>query len=45
MVVFRENTEDVYAGFEVKEGTEKAKKLLKFFKSNFIFFSAEIDKS
>jgi isocitrate dehydrogenase len=28
MVVFRENTEDVYAGFELKEGTDKAKELI-----------------
>ncbi|MBN1696254.1 MAG: NADP-dependent isocitrate dehydrogenase [Spirochaetales bacterium] len=33
MVVFRENTEDVYAGFEVKEGTEEAGKLLAFMKN------------
>jgi isocitrate dehydrogenase len=30
MVVFRENTEDVYAGFEAKEGTPEAKKLIAF---------------
>jgi isocitrate dehydrogenase len=29
-VIFRENTEDVYAGIEWKEGTEAAKKLIKF---------------
>ncbi|MGO8824069.1 MAG: NADP-dependent isocitrate dehydrogenase [Acidimicrobiales bacterium] len=27
MVIFRENTEDVYAGYEVKSGTPEAKKL------------------
>jgi isocitrate dehydrogenase len=27
MVIFRENTEDVYAGYEVQEGTPEAKKL------------------
>ncbi len=32
MVVFRENTEDVYAGFEVKAGEDKAKKLIAFLK-------------
>ena len=32
MVVFRENTEDVYAGFEVEESTEEAKVLLEFLK-------------
>ena len=35
MVIFRENTEDVYAGFEVEEGTEEAKKLLKFLRTEF----------
>ena len=30
MVIFRENTEDVYAGYELKEGTEEATRLLKF---------------
>ncbi|MHB1987961.1 MAG: NADP-dependent isocitrate dehydrogenase [Acidimicrobiales bacterium] len=28
MVIFRENTEDVYAGFEVQEGTPEAKALI-----------------
>jgi isocitrate dehydrogenase len=28
MVIFRENTEDIYAGLEVQEGTEEAKKLI-----------------
>jgi isocitrate dehydrogenase len=28
MVIFRENTEDIYAGIEYKAGTEEAKKLL-----------------
>lgn len=35
MVIFRENTEDVYAGFELKEGTEQAKKLIEFLKKEF----------
>jgi isocitrate dehydrogenase len=35
MVIFRENTEDVYAGKEVEEGTEDAKKLLVFLKETF----------
>jgi isocitrate dehydrogenase len=35
MVIFRENTEDVYAGKEVEEGTEDAKKLLAFVKEEF----------
>ncbi|GMU93143.1 MAG: isocitrate dehydrogenase [NADP] [Candidatus Hydrogenedentota bacterium] len=30
MVIFRENTEDVYAGLEVEEGSEEAKKLIQF---------------
>ncbi len=30
MVIFRENTEDIYAGIEYAQGTEGAKKLLKF---------------
>ena len=35
MVIFRENTEDVYAGKELEEGTEEAKKLLAFLKEEF----------
>ena len=35
MVIFRENTEDVYAGFEVEEGTEEAGKLIKFMKETY----------
>jgi isocitrate dehydrogenase len=30
MVIFRENTEDIYAGIEFKEGTSEAKKMLDF---------------
>ncbi len=30
MVIFRENTEDIYAGIEYKQGTDDAKKLMKF---------------
>ena len=30
VVIYRENTEDVYAGIEWQEGTEKAKKLIHF---------------
>ncbi|UCB46033.1 MAG: NADP-dependent isocitrate dehydrogenase [Spirochaetota bacterium] len=30
MVIFRENTEDVYAGKELEEGTDGAKKLIEF---------------
>ncbi len=35
MVIFRENTEDVYAGKELQEGTPEAKKLLEFLADNF----------
>ena len=35
MVIFRENTEDVYAGKELQEGTEEAKRALEFFKESF----------
>ncbi len=37
MVIFRENTEDVYAGMEVQEGTPEVKKLIEFLKDNFGF--------
>ncbi|MBD3267819.1 isocitrate dehydrogenase (NADP(+)) [bacterium] len=33
VVIFRENTEDVYAGIEWKEGTEEAKKVIGFLKN------------
>ena len=32
MVIFRENTEDVYAGIEYEKGTPEAKKIIDFFK-------------
>jgi len=35
MVLFRENTEDIYAGIEFQEGTEDNKKFLKFFEESF----------
>ncbi|MCA9836688.1 MAG: NADP-dependent isocitrate dehydrogenase [Trueperaceae bacterium] len=35
MVIFRENTEDIYAGIEFQEGTEENKKFLELFKANF----------
>jgi isocitrate dehydrogenase len=35
MVIFRENTEDVYAGKELEEGTEEAKRLLAFLKETY----------
>jgi len=35
MVIYRENTEDVYAGKEVEEGTQDAARLLEFLESEF----------
>ncbi|MEX2015619.1 MAG: NADP-dependent isocitrate dehydrogenase, partial [Candidatus Hydrogenedentales bacterium] len=35
MVIFRENTEDVYAGLELKEGTDNAKKIIEFVRQEF----------
>jgi isocitrate dehydrogenase len=35
MVIFRENTEDIYAGLEVEEGTPEAKKLIGMLKDEF----------
>lgn len=35
MVVFRENTEDVYAGYELAEGEDQTKELLDFLKAKF----------
>jgi isocitrate dehydrogenase len=35
MVVFRENTEDVYAGLELKEGTPQARELAAFLRDRF----------
>jgi isocitrate dehydrogenase len=35
MVIFRENTEDIYAGIEFQEGTEENKKFLSAFKEAF----------
>jgi isocitrate dehydrogenase len=35
MVIFRENTEDVYAGLELQEGTEDATRLINFLEENF----------
>ncbi|EAC8513123.1 NADP-dependent isocitrate dehydrogenase [Listeria monocytogenes] len=35
MVIFRENTEDIYAGIEFKEGSIESKKLIAFLKSEF----------
>jgi isocitrate dehydrogenase len=35
MVIFRENTEDIYAGIEFERGSDANKKFLKVFKDNF----------
>jgi len=35
MVIFRENTEDIYAGIEFEQGSEAAEKFLTLFKENF----------
>src|SRR3954449_113183 len=35
MVIFRENTEDIYAGLEVEEGTPEAKNLIGMLKDTF----------
>jgi isocitrate dehydrogenase len=35
MTIFRENTEDIYAGIEFEAGSENAKKVLEFLKANF----------
>jgi isocitrate dehydrogenase len=35
MVIFRENTEDIYAGLEVESGSDDAKKLIALLKENF----------
>ncbi|MFJ7646027.1 NADP-dependent isocitrate dehydrogenase [Lysinibacillus sp. NPDC097279] len=35
MVIFRENTEDIYAGIEFESGSEQAKKIINFLQSEF----------
>jgi isocitrate dehydrogenase len=35
MVIFRENTEDIYAGIEFADGTDEVKKVLEFLKATF----------
>jgi isocitrate dehydrogenase len=35
MVIFRENTEDIYAGLEVEEGTPEAKKMIQILRDEF----------
>jgi isocitrate dehydrogenase len=42
MTIFRENTEDIYAGIEFEHGTEENQKILKFLESNFPKMYAKI---
>src|SRR5712691_2842124 len=42
MVIFRENTEDIYAGIEFEAGTADAKRVLNFMKDNFPKFYSKI---
>ena len=35
MVIFRENTEDIYAGIEFEQGTEANRRFIELFKANF----------
>ena len=35
MVIFRENTEDVYAGLELQEGSEEARRLIEYLEEQF----------
>jgi len=35
MIIFRENTEDIYAGIEFQQGTDENKKFMTMFKENF----------
>ncbi|MGD0081690.1 MAG: NADP-dependent isocitrate dehydrogenase [Acidimicrobiales bacterium] len=35
MVIFRENTEDVYAGLELQEGTEDARRLIEYLRESY----------
>lgn len=39
MVIFRENTEDIYAGIEFKEGTDEVKKLLISYKMKWVLLT------
>ena len=36
MVIFRENTEDVYAGIEFKQGTPECKKVIDFLNNDML---------
>jgi len=37
MVIFRENTEDIYAGIEFEQGTESNRIFMNFMKTEIIF--------
>src|ERR1700735_394387 len=37
MVIFRENTEDIYAGLEVQEGTAEAKRMIELLHDEFVW--------
>ena len=41
VIIFRENTEDVYAGIEWQQGTEKAKKLIDFLNKDMLAGTAK----
>ena len=43
MVIFRENTEDIYAGIEFEEGTAECKKFLSLIEENFQILSRKLD--
>ena len=42
MVIFRENTEDIYAGIEFEQGSEENQRFLQFFKEHFPNFYQKI---
>lgn len=42
MVIFRENTEDIYAGIEFKAGTDEQKKMIEFLEASFPQYAAKI---
>lgn len=42
MVIFRENTEDIYAGIEFKAGSDEQQKMLQFLEENFPQYAAKI---
>ena len=42
MVIFRENTEDIYVGIEFESGSEENKKFLELFRENFPNYYAKI---